>query len=78
MSMIKHRVLSAPISFVTAPISFVILKRSAKSQDSRRNQLIGKAVLLAMQRGVFDESVLQYVLDSGLTHPDDRALFNLD
>ncbi len=75
MSMIKPR---AP----SAPIFRVILIQSISSQDhvdfDRKNQLIGTAVLLAMQRGVFDESVFQYVLDSGLTHPDDRALFNLD
>ncbi len=44
----------------------------------RKIQLIGEAVLLAVKRGEFDESVFRYVLDSGLTCPADRALFDLD
>lgn len=40
--------------------------------------LIGRVVLLAMQRGEFNEISLYYFLDNGLTNINDRKLFDLD
>ncbi|WP_323123561.1 hypothetical protein [Burkholderia alba] len=91
MSSTKFRVMSARksssiiakspvIRHIKASDHYHPLRFSQKIVDNHilKIQLIGEAVLLAIKRGEFDESVFRYILDSGLTRPVDRALFDLD
>lgn len=48
-----------------------------RSHDTRRKILIGAAILAKIERGEWPQDKLREMLDSTLTRPDDRALFNL-
>ena len=51
-------------------------KRSRK-EEARRRFLVGAAVMMQVDRGALEASVLRQWLDSSLTRPDERDLFGL-
>ena len=48
-----------------------------RQQDTRRKILVGAAILAKVERGEWPKDKLLEMLDSALTRPDDRALFEL-
>jgi septal ring factor EnvC (AmiA/AmiB activator) len=51
--------------------------KEERAKDTRRKILVGAAILAKVERGEWPKDRLLAVLDSSLTRPDDRLLFNL-
>ncbi len=51
--------------------------RRNRKTDTRRKVLVGAVVLAKVQAGEIEEKRLRQWLDTALTRPDDRALFDL-
>ena len=52
-------------------------RKVERSQDTRRKILVGAAILAKVEREEWPKDKLLAMLDSTLTRPDDRALFDL-
>lgn len=48
-----------------------------RQKDTRRKILVGAAILAKVERGEWPKDKLLAMMDSTLTRPDDRALFEL-
>jgi len=51
--------------------------KEERAKDTRRKILVGAAILTNVDRGEWPKDKLLAMLDSALTRPDDRALFDL-
>jgi septal ring factor EnvC (AmiA/AmiB activator) len=51
--------------------------REERAKDTRRKILVGAAILAKVDRGEWPKDKLLAMLDSALTRPDDRSLFDL-
>ncbi|NKN34705.1 mobilization protein [Marichromatium bheemlicum] len=52
-------------------------RKRARQQDTRRKILVGAAILAKVERGDWPREKLLAMMDTVLTRPDDRALFDL-
>ena len=52
--------------------------KQARRDETRRKILIGATILAKIERGEFDRTKLDAMLDEALTRKDDRQLFGLD
>lgn len=51
--------------------------KEERAKDTRRKILVGAVILAKVERGEWPKDKLLAMLDSALTRPDDRDLFNL-
>ena len=51
--------------------------KEERAKDTRRKILVGAAILAKVERGEWPKDKLLAMLDSALTRPADRDLFNL-
>lgn len=51
--------------------------KAERSRDTRRKVLVGAVILARVERGEWPREKLLALLDTALTRPDERALFDL-
>lgn len=51
--------------------------KAKRAADTRRKILVGQAILAKVERAEWPKDKLLAMLDTALTRPDDRALFDL-